>query len=279
MSSRVAQKIVKNPELANRLSPEELAELLEEALQVFRSEPQLLELEGNALVVGDTHGDFASSRKALSMEAQLHLFLGDYVDRGLEQLKNVNFLLAKKVEQPERVYLLRGNHESPLMNYSYGFYWEVVGQYDSETYRMYAEVFSNMPYAAILNGSVFAVHGGIAKGLHNAEVVRHLPKGDLEPSASIALQLLWNDPDESVEYFAPSPRGVGIYLYGRSAVKEFLESNGLELVVRAHEYFPDGLHEYFEGRVLSLFSCRYYPATSPKAVLFEGRVWKSIALI
>jgi diadenosine tetraphosphatase ApaH/serine/threonine PP2A family protein phosphatase len=274
----VARKVVEDPELADRLSAEELAELLEETLRVFRAEQQLLELEGNALVVGDTHGDFESSLKALSKEAQLYLFLGDYVDRGLEQLKNVNLLLAKKVEQPERIYLLRGNHESPLMNYGYGFYWEVVGRYGSRVYGMYAEVFSSMPYAAILNGSVFAVHGGLAKGLRNALDVRGLRKGDIEPSDPIALQLLWNDPDESVEYFAPSPRGPSIYLYGRKAVEEFLESNGLELVVRAHEYFPEGLHEYFGGRVLSLFSCRHYPGTFPKAVLFEGNAWRSVSL-
>jgi diadenosine tetraphosphatase ApaH/serine/threonine PP2A family protein phosphatase len=275
---RVTRKVVEDPELADRLSAEELAELLEEALRVFRAEPQLLELEGNTLVVGDTHGDFESSRKALLEEAQLYLFLGDYVDRGLEQLKNVNFLLAKKVEQPERVFLLRGNHESPLMNYSYGFYWEVVGRYGSGAYEMYAELFSSMPYAAILNGSVFAVHGGLAKGLRNALDVRGLRKGDIEPSDPIALQLLWNDPYESVEYFAPSPRGPSIHLYGRKAVDEFLESNGLELVVRAHEYFPEGLHVYFGGKVLSLFSCRHYPGTSPKAVLFEGRAWRSVPL-
>jgi len=275
---KVTRKVVEDPELADRLSAEELAELLEEALRVFRAEPQLLELEGNALVVGDTHGDFESSRKALLEEAHLYLFLGDYVDRGLEQLKNVNFLLAKKVEQPERIYLLRGNHESPLMNYSYGFYWEVVGRYGPEIYRMYAEVFSSMPYAAILNGSAFAVHGGLAKGLRNALDVRGLRKGDIEPSDPIALQLLWNDPDESVERFAPSPRGPSIYLYGRMAVEEFLESNGLELVVRAHEYFPEGLHDYFRGKVLSLFSCRHYPGTSPKAVLFEGKAWRSVSL-
>jgi len=260
------------------LNTEELAELLEEAIQVFRSEPPLLELEGGVLVVGDTHGDFESSRKALSMEARFYLFLGDYVDRGLEQLKNVNFLLAKKVEQPERVYLLRGNHESPLMNYSYGFFWEVVERYDPGVYRMYAEAFSNMPYAAVLNCSVLAVHGGVAEGLRGIEAVRGLRKGDLEPSDPIALQLLWNDPDENVEHFAPSPRGPGIYLYGRRAVGEFFESNGLKLMVRAHEYFPEGFHEYFGGRVLSLFSCRYYPATSPKAALFEGESWRLVPL-
>jgi diadenosine tetraphosphatase ApaH/serine/threonine PP2A family protein phosphatase len=274
----VARKVVGNPELADRLSAGELVELLEEARSVFRTEPQLLELEGSALVVGDTHGDFESSRRALSEEAKLTLFLGDYVDRGLEQLKNVNFLLAEKVERPERVYLLRGNHESPLMNYSYGFYWEVVGRYGPRVYRMYAEVFSSMPYAAVLNGEVFAVHGGVAEGLSSVETVRGLPKGDLEPSDPIALQLLWNDPDESVEYFAPSPRGPGINLYGRRAVEEFFAANGLKLMVRAHEYFPEGFHEYFGGMVLSLFSCRYYPATRPKAALLEGASWRLVAL-
>jgi len=272
------EEIVEHPERAGQLSAEELAELLEECTRLFEGERQLLEAEGRVLVVGDTHGDQLSTLKAFKVDADAYVFLGDYVDRGPQQLENINFLLAKKLSEPERVLLIRGNHESPLMNYSYGFYTRVVTAYGAEIYKMYARLFAQMPYAVLINSSVLAVHGGIARGLKSLDDLRRLPKGDLIPSNQLAFEVLWNDPDESVKWFAPSPRGEGVYLFGRSALKSFMDANDVKLIVRGHEYFPTGLYTYFEGMLVSVFSCRYYPSTSPKAVLVRDHRWEPLLL-
>lgn len=274
--TRLARKIIERPLNAAGLSRDEVAELLDEARGVFEGERALIEVAvSSVLFVGDTHGDLRSTLTAFRFEALAHVFLGDYVDRGPNQLENFIFLAAKKIEEPERVYLLRGNHESPLTNAHYGFFREVARRYGPEVYGSFSQVFSMIPYAALVNGTVLALHGGIASALKSLDGLRHLPRPDELPENPVAFEILWNDPSEDVRGFAPSPRGPGVHLFGRDAFEDFAAANGIEVMVRAHEYHPEGLREYFSGRVLSVFSCRYYPAAKPKGLRLSNG-WREV---
>lgn len=261
------------------LEERKLVELLSEAWELLRSEKQLVDAHASSvLFVGDTHGDLASTLSALKHEAEVKVFLGDYVDRGPYQLENIVALLEAKLEKPDSILLLRGNHESPLMNEIYGFKRVVISRYSVEVYELFARVFSYMSYAALINGEIFSVHGGVARGLRTLGQINELPKGDANPLNPIAFQILWNDPDEEVEEFAPSPRGSGAYLYGLRPLQRFMEDNGIELFVRAHEPFPEGYRWFFGGKLLSVFSCRFYPIASPKALHIKDREMKIVEL-
>eukprot|EP00488_Nonionellina_sp_1-RS-2012_P002328 TRINITY_DN4413_c0_g1_i1.p1 TRINITY_DN4413_c0_g1~~TRINITY_DN4413_c0_g1_i1.p1 ORF type:complete len:101 (+),score=16.62 TRINITY_DN4413_c0_g1_i1:295-597(+) len=54
-----------------------------------------------------------------------YIFLGDFVDRGHKSLEIICLLFCLKIEYPDRVFLIRGNHECHAMNEMYGFYHEI----------------------------------------------------------------------------------------------------------------------------------------------------------
>ncbi len=81
-------------------------------------------------VRADLHGDLKSFIANLSRLQQLNLltsdyrcdegthlvFLGDYCDRGVYGTEILELLIALKIENPNQVHLIRGNHENAAMN-------------------------------------------------------------------------------------------------------------------------------------------------------------------
>lgn len=50
-----------------------------------------------------------------------YLFLGDYVDRGIYGMEVIISLLSLKINCPNQVFMLWGNHESWTLCATYGF--------------------------------------------------------------------------------------------------------------------------------------------------------------
>lgn len=273
--------LISNPEKIPE--PNVFRELLLSAGEIFSNENQVIKVhDKRVLIVGDLHGDLRAAVEAIKRMRELNadtiLFLGDYVDRGPKQIEVLSFLLGYKLLEPEKIILLRGNHESPLTNLYYGFFNEVRSRYSWQDYRLAEETFSLMPYAALINDNSIAVHGGIAKGLTKVEQIEGIPKRDIEPKHPIAFQVLWNDPDESIEWFDFNVRGPGIYRFGKKALVDFLASNGLDKLFRAHQFFPEGVRMIFDGMLISIFSCSYYGGSSA-AVLLEKEEIRPIILL
>lgn len=259
-----------------------LIELIESTEPIFEKEPQLvIQDSGCFLVVGDTHGDEETTSNALKTaekEGLKLLFLGDYVDRGPKQIENIVKLLEYKLSWRDDLVMLRGNHETVEMNRWYGFMDLVYYRYSYELYDYFARLFSKLPYAALIHKKVFAVHGGIAEGLMKIDEVKSIPKGEPSPKSGIGFELLWNDPSEDVEWFAPSWRGGGAKIFGWRAFDNFMEKNNLKMLVRAHEPYPEGYGELFNGRLITVFSCRFYGIVPRGLKIIDGRVAEVVSL-
>lgn len=228
---------------------------------------------GRAVFVGDTHTAVDVTQAVLDKyydEADLVVFLGDYVDRGNTGIENLGLITSMLLEDPRRVIMLRGNHESPLTNPYYGFLDEVTEKLGEANYDKFKGFFETMPYAVVVNGYL-CVHGGIASGLDHVSQIAGLPTPDLNPDDPVAFQLLWNDPRDMIEGFLPSVRGDGAFYYGSDVTQRFLDTNSLKGIIRAHEVV-DGFREDMDGRVITVFSSRYHGASAGILVLEDDKM-------
>ena len=108
--------------------------------------------------------------------------LGDFVDRGFYSVETFLLLLALKVRYPERMTLIRGNHESRQITQVYGFYDECQRKYgSSNVWRWCCEVFDYLALGAIVGGRVFCVHGGLSPSLQSIDQVRYASLPRLSP--------------------------------------------------------------------------------------------------
>jgi hypothetical protein len=94
------------------------------------------------------------------------------VDRGFYSVETFLLLLALKVRYPDRITLIRGNHESRQITQVYGFYDECQRKYgSSNVWRWCCEVFDYLALGAIVDGRVFCVHGGLSPVLQAIDQV------------------------------------------------------------------------------------------------------------
>lgn len=212
---------------------------------------------------GDIHGQFWDLRElfrrgGMIKDGTRYIFMGDFVDRGHYSLETVSLLFAFKARYPDKITLLRGNHETRPVSNTYGFYDECKTKYgNSNVWLACCSVFDYLNIAAIVDGQTLCIHGGLSPDIRTIDQIRVLSRAQDPPNEGAYCDLLWSDPDDAVSTWALSPRGCG-FLFGSRVAHQFTHLNNLSLIARAHQLVEEGWQYKFGEKLVTVWSAPNY---------------------
>ena len=243
------------------LKEEEIKFLIDKSLPIIKEQKMLVELEAPLHVCGDIHGQYYDLLRIFEHCGYPgefnYLFLGDYVDRGKQSLETVCLLLCYKIKFPDKVTLLRGNHESSVTNRIYGFYDECKRRYNVRIWRSFTDLFNYLPVAALIDEKILCMHGGLSPELKNIQNIQDISRPTDIPDTGLLCDLLWSDPDKDVVEYDENDRGVSV-IFGEKIVQDFNKKNDLDLIIRAHQVVDDGYEFFAQRQLITIFSAPNY---------------------
>jgi diadenosine tetraphosphatase ApaH/serine/threonine PP2A family protein phosphatase len=234
---------------------------------------RLVKLEplGEALVIGDLHGDLDSlvsilkssgfTQKMTKRKDAILIFLGDYGDRGAYSAEAYYTVLKLKLAFPEQIVLLRGNHEGPedLMASPHDLPMQFQIRFKEKwrtAYSKIRELFAYLYNAVLVEERYLMVHGGLSPNINSIQDLAHAKM--THPEQEFLEDLLWSDPNDMVKEVLYSPRGAG-KLFGKSVTEKVLRKLNVKILIRGHEPCEEGFKFNHDGKVLTLFSRKGAP--------------------
>ncbi|MCM8767698.1 MAG: serine/threonine protein phosphatase [Candidatus Omnitrophica bacterium] len=229
---------------------------------------KLIELpkKGKCVIVGDTHGDFDTTRiivkNFINKKNYYLLFLGDYVDRGPKSRENIDYLLSLK-EKKENLILLQGNHEMyPIIECSPSDFWENLTQ---DEFNFYKEKFIDLPLCAYGNGFI-ALHGALPN-VEKLEDIDNIEIGDRE-----WFKIVWGDFKDKEGDILNS--FIGRPNFGRDYFFRIMEKLKMNVLVRSHDPFAP--ERIFQNRCLTIFTSIAYGVERKIAIVNLKKEVKSV---
>mmetsp|Transcript_21994 Transcript_21994/g.39008 ORF Transcript_21994/g.39008 Transcript_21994/m.39008 type:complete len:305 (-) Transcript_21994:389-1303(-) len=222
--------------------------------EILIEESNIQPVNSPVTVCGDIHGQFWDVMELFRIGGDCpqtsYIFMGDFVDRGRHSIETLTLLLLLKARYPANITLLRGNHECRQVTQVYGFFDQCVRKYSSANVWKYScELFDLMALAAIIDGRILCVHGGLSPEISTLDQIRLIDRIQEVPHEGGFCDLMWSDPDADCDTWAVSPRGAG-WLFGEKVTKQFNHMNGLELICRAHQLVQEGYNYMFSDKSL-----------------------------
>jgi serine/threonine-protein phosphatase 6 catalytic subunit len=237
----------------NQILPERLLKVACHRLKdILIEENNVQPVQLPVVICGDIHGQFFDMLELFNYGGEIpeknYVFMGDFVDRGHNSVETFELLILLKVRFPSSITLLRGNHESRQITQVYGFYDECMRKYgNANPWKYCTEVFDYLTLSAVVENSIFCVHGGLSPDIKVLDQIRTIQRVQEIPHEGAFGDLVWSDP-EDIMAWAVSPRGAG-WLFGERPTQHFNRLNGLDLIARAHQLVQEGYKYMFTDAV------------------------------
>jgi len=265
-------------DMAKKVDANEFLQLVEKATQLLTKENgQIGSMQitgrlvstasvGEAIVIGDIHGDLESlmivlknsdfMKKSRKDEDVTVFFLGDYGDRGLYSPEVYYVILKLKELFPKHVVLMRGNHEGPndLLAHPHDLPTHLqrkFGDVAPHIYMKIRELFSYLYNVVLIEGRYVFLHGGVPSQSSTIEDLAFAH--EKHPRETHLEEILWSDPREGIRSTYPSPRGAG-RLFGEDITEKLLKMLNVKVLIRGHEPTREGFKINHGGKILTLFS-------------------------
>ena len=163
------------------LSKPEIEALCEKAKEILVEEANVQPIHCPVTICGDIHGQFRDLIELFKIGGQVpdtnYIFMGDFVDRGFHSVETITLLVLLKVRYPDRVFLIRGNHETRQVNISCGFFDECIRKYgDSAVWKCFNDLFDYFSISALVEEEVFVVHGGLSPSIQSIDQIRAIDR-------------------------------------------------------------------------------------------------------
>ncbi|EEY15238.1 serine/threonine-protein phosphatase PP2A-3 catalytic subunit [Verticillium alfalfae VaMs.102] len=231
-------------ECISRLYKKELlAEPVIEAIcaktkELLMRESNVVHVRAPVTVVGDIHGQFYDLIEIFKIGGWCpdtnYLFLGDYVDRGMFSVETISLLVCLKLRYPDRVHLIRGNHESRGVTQSYGFYTECSRKYgNANVWHYFTDMFDFLTLSVVINNDIFCVHGGLSPSIHSIDQIVVIDRFREIPHEGPMADLVWLS-------------------------RKFLAVNNMSHILRAHQLCQEGFQVLYDDRLSTVWSAPNY---------------------
>lgn len=249
--------------------------------------------------IGDIHADPNSLmnvikhshfvRSAINGKPHRLVFMGDYVDRGKAHLATLARLLSLKICFPDRIFLIRGNHdggeielsgqvklpyrkpeEEPDEDYFPTYLTKLITFHPSvkpllEAYLAFFNTLGQIAFIQSKSKVTMIVHGGVPRPiLENGAYFSYLnqlsdlsDRAILDPFGRTMVQnLMWSDPYNGS---GDLREGMGRFYFSEAQFLDFLETIGVHQMLRGHQWMEEGYQAQFQNRIYTIFSSGQWP--------------------
>uniref|UniRef100_A0A2C9JUS8 Serine/threonine-protein phosphatase n=1 Tax=Biomphalaria glabrata TaxID=6526 RepID=A0A2C9JUS8_BIOGL len=171
------------------LPENDLKKLCDMVCELLLEESNVQPVQTPVTVCGDIHGQFYDLMELFRTGGEMpdtnYVFMGDFVDRGYFSLETFTLLLTLKAKWPDKIVLLRGNHESRQITQIYGFYGKFLNTLLSglEVFIFIFISFQciNKNYFQIIDEVILCVHGGLSPDIKTIDQIRTIERNQEIP--------------------------------------------------------------------------------------------------